>query len=330
MRLIIQIPCLNEESTLPETLAELPQHIEGIDEIKVLIIDDGSTDNTAQVARDCGVDYIISHTSNRGLAVAFQTGLDACLERGADIIVNTDADNQYPGRYIADLVRPILNQEADMVIGDRQTHTIPHFSRVKKMLQYFGSAVVRRVSNTDVVDAPSGFRALSRNTALRLNIITTYTYTLETIIQAGKKNLTVVSVPIETNPKTRESRLIKNIPSYVLRSATTILRLFVLYEPLKTFFYLSFPFLLVGGGLWLRYIFLAMSDEVGRGAHVQSVIVGAALLIIGFLVFLIGILGELIAINRHLHEETLFRLKKSALENYHHQQKMPDDESLEL
>lgn len=315
MKLIIQIPCLNEEQTLPATLAELPRHMAGVDVVEWLVIDDGSTDRTVEVARQHGVDHVVRHTVNKGLAAAFQTGLNACLQLQADVIVNTDADNQYPGRFISDLVHPILSGKADMVIGDRQIHTIPHFSRAKKWLQSLGSAVVRYVSKTDVPDAPSGFRALSREAALRINVITGYTYTLETVIQAGKKNLTVVSIPVQTNPKTRESRLIKSTTVYVIRSALTILRLFVLYEPFRTFAYLSLPFAGMGALLWLRYVILLLAGAVGSGTNVQSVIVGAVFIIIAFLVFLIGLLGELVAINRRLHEETLYYLKRSILIN---------------
>lgn len=319
MKLIIQIPCLNEADTLPQTLADLPQEIDGIDQIEWLIIDDGSTDDTVQVARAHGVQHIVQHPRNLGLATAFQSGLNACLQRGADVIVNTDGDNQYPGRYIADLVEPIVAGQADMVIGDRQTEMIPHFSPVKKRLQKLGSAVVRYASGTQVPDAPSGFRAISREAALRLNIFSGYTYTLETIIQAGNKKLTVSSVPITTNPKTRESRLIRNVPLYVLRSAITIMRLFMLYQPFRTFAYLSLPFLLSGGLLWLRYLLIILSDQDARGANVQSIIVGAVLLLMGFVVFLFGLIGELIAINRRLHEETLYHAKRAAFE-----QRAPD------
>lgn len=316
MKLIIQIPCLNEAQTLPQTLADLPKHIEGIDVIEWLIIDDGSTDDTVRVAREHGVHHIVQHTSNKGLAQAFQSGIDACLLYGADIIVNTDGDNQYPGRYISDLVQPILNQAADMVIGARPIDDIAHFSRMKKFLQRLGSRVVRYVSDTDVPDAPSGFRAMSREAALRLTVLTGYTYTLETIIQAGQKNLTITSVPIQTNPKTRESRLIKSMSRYVLRSGATIIWLFLLYRPLRTFSYLALPFVLMGLALWGRYGVLLVMGEGGRGANVQSITVGAALLIIGFMIFLIGLLGNLIAINRRLHEETLYHLKKLTVNTY--------------
>jgi glycosyltransferase involved in cell wall biosynthesis len=311
MKLIIQIPCYNEEKTLPETLAELPQHIDGIDEIEILIINDGSADRTSDVARELGVHHIAEHHVNRGLATAFKTGLDACLQQGADIIVNTDADNQYPGRYIADLVRPILDHKADMVIGDRQTSEIAHFSPSKKLLQHVGSGVVRFASGTSIPDAPSGFRAMSREAALRINILTGYSYTLETIIQAGKKGLVVSHIPITTNPQTRKSRLVKNNLDYVKRSASTILRLFLLYEPLRSFVYLSLPLLLVGLVLWGRFLVLMLLGESARGSNVQSILVGSVMIIISGLVFTIGLLGEMLAINRHLQEETLYYLKRN-------------------
>lgn len=312
MKLIIQIPCLNEEATLPETLAVLPRHIDGVDTIEWLIIDDGSTDNTVKVAREHGVQHVVRHTSNKGLATAFQSGINACLNLGADIIVNTDADNQYPGEYIPRLVAPIVQRQADMVIGDRQTHQIAHFSPTKKLLQNFGSRMVRYVSGTDVPDAPSGFRALTRETALRLNVMTHYTYTLETIIQAGAKNLTIAYVPIKTNPKTRESRLFKSMFGYVWRSMMTLLKLFLLYRPLRSFTYLALPFAIGGGILWARYGILLLTGDTARASNIQSVIVGAVFIIIAFVVFLMGMIGDLIAINRRLHEETLYYLKKSA------------------
>lgn len=313
MKLIIQIPCLNEAETLPATLAELPRALPGINQVEWLIIDDGSTDRTAQVAREHGVDHVVTHHVNKGLAAAFQSGINAALALGADVIVNTDADNQYPGRYIGDLVAPILRGEADMVIGDRQTGSIAHFSPVKKLLQRWGSAAVRYASRTDVPDAPSGFRAMTREAALRLNILTDYTYTLETIIQAGNRNLTIAHIPIQTNPKTRDSRLIRSTSRYVLRSALTIIRLFVLYRPLRTFSYLALPFAVLGAGLWLRFLILIFQGEAERGSNVQSIIVGAALIIIAFIVFLMGLVGDLIAINRRLQEESLYYLKRLAL-----------------
>ncbi len=312
VKLVIQIPCYNEEEALPQTLAELPRHLPGIDAIEWLIIDDGSADRTVDVAVTCGADYVVRHNRNKGLATAFQTGLNACLQIGADIIVNTDADNQYPARYIPALIQPILVGKADMVVGNRQVEQIDRFSPQKKFLQKFGSWVVRYISHTDVPDAPSGFRALSREAALRMNVLTGYTYTLETIIQASKKSLTVSHVPITTNPKTRESRLIRSSRQYVIRSAVTILRLFLLYEPLRTFFYLSIPFLLVGLGLWLRFFVLMLMSETARGSNVQSIIVGSVAILIAFVVFVIGLLGDVVAINRRLQEEILYFMKKNA------------------
>lgn len=310
MKLIIQIPCLNEEETLPQTVGNLPTQIPGVDVIEYLIIDDGSTDRTVEVARELGVQHIVSHNTNKGLAAAFNTGLMACLERGADIIVNTDGDNQYPGDAIPALVQPLLDNQADMVIGDRQTHKIAHFSPVKKRLQRVGSSVVRYVSGTEVPDAPSGFRALSREAALRINAFTSYSYTLETIIQASKKNLTLAWVPITVNPKTRESRLMKSTISYVRRSGMTILHVFLLYEPLRTFSYLAVPFLALGAILWGRFLVLMLMGEAARGSNIQSILVGAVAILIAFLVFVFGLVGHLVSINRQLHEETLYQLKK--------------------
>jgi glycosyltransferase involved in cell wall biosynthesis len=310
MRLIIQIPCFNEEATLPQTIRNLPHHIEGVDCIETLVIDDGSTDRTAEVAHRLHVDHIVHHTTNKGLAAAFQSGLNASLELGADVVVNTDADNQYPGNMIAALIQPILAAQADVVIGDRQTDQLRHFSASKKLFQRIGSGVVRYVSGTDVPDAPCGFRAFSREAALRLNVMTTYTYTLETIIQAGKKNLKIAHIPITANAEQRPSRLMRSSTHYILRSSSTILRLFMLHEPLRTFTYLSLPFFLMGGIFWVRFLVLMVLDEAGRGAHVQSIIVGAASIIIGFLIFLFGLIGDMIAINRRLHEEILYYLKR--------------------
>jgi glycosyltransferase involved in cell wall biosynthesis len=315
MKLIIQIPCLNEEKTLPQTLLDLPREIEGVDEIEILVIDDGSTDRTAEVARSSGVHHIVRHNTNKGLAAAFKTGLNACLELGADIIVNTDADNQYPGHQIPALVQPIVTNHADMVIGNRQVDQIAHFSRSKKMLQRAGSAVVRYVSDTAVPDAPSGFRAFSREAALRVNIFTGYSYTLESIIQAGKKNLTIVCIPITTNPQMRESRLVKSSFSYVKRSAGTILRLFLLYEPLRSFTYIAIPFLLVGLLLWGRFLILLLLGESSRGANIQSIVVGAVAIITSVLILTIGLLGEILATNRRLQEEILYHLKKLSFDD---------------
>lgn len=313
MKLIIQIPCYNEEENLHVTLNDLPTHIEGIDEIEILIIDDGSVDNTVEVARQYGVHHIVKHPSNQGLATAFQSGLTACIQLGADIIVNTDADNQYPGHYIPELVQPVLDNQADLVIGDRQTHAIKHFSPLKRFLQHMGSAVVRFISDTHVPDAPSGFRAMSRQTALRFHVFTRYTYTLETIIQASNYNLKILSVPIKTNPKLRESRLMKSTTSYVIRSASTILQLFLLYQPLRTFTYISVPFFIVGGFFWLRYLVILLFNTPERGANIQSITVGGVLITIGVFTILIGLVGKIIAFNRRLQEEILYHLKQNSL-----------------
>ncbi len=307
-KLIIQIPCYNEADTLPVTVRDLPRSIDGIDVIEILIIDDGSTDGTIDVARELGVDHIIRLTKNQGLAVAFARGLEASLQMGADVIVNTDGDNQYRGKCITDLVRPILENGADIVVGDRQVATIPHFSRVKKWLQKIGSQVVRWSSGTDVPDATSGFRAISREAAMRLVIYSNYTYTLETIIQAGKMGMSVTSVPVETNEKLRESRLIRSIPSYVAQSAITILRIFLMYEALRSFLILGAVPLAGGFLLLLRFGYFYIIGQ-GQG-HVQSLIISSILILIAFLIFLLGFLADLIARNRRINEEIVYRMRK--------------------
>lgn len=301
MKLIIQIPCLNEAATLPIALADLPKQIPGIDVIETLIIDDGSRDETVAVARAHGVDHVVGFRSNQGLARAFMLGIQACLERGADIIVNTDADNQYNGADIAELVRPILEDKADLVIGARPIANIRHFSPVKKLLQKLGSWVVRRVSSTDVADAPSGFRAMSRDVGLVLNVFSDYTYTLETIIQAGQKNLRVVSVPIRVNGDLRPSRLVRSITSYVRRSVLTMLRIFIVYRPLRFFITISLIPLALGLALCARFLVYYFLNN-GAG-HVQSLIFAAVLLLVAFQTMLLAVLADLQSVNRRLLED---------------------------
>ncbi|MGH7601953.1 MAG: glycosyltransferase family 2 protein [bacterium] len=300
---------MNEEQTLPVTLKDLPKQIDGIDEIETLVIDDGSTDQTVEVARKYGVTHIVRLTNRKGLAEAFMMGLDACLKLGADIIVNTDGDNQYRGSDIARLIKPILRGKADMVVGDRQVDRVVYFSPIKKKLQKLGSWVVRHVSNTSVPDATSGFRAYSREAALRLNIISRFTYTLETIIQAGKKNIALSHVKVATNGKLRESRLFQSIPSYIKRSVGTMLRIYTMYEPLKTFATMGVLIFSAGFVVSLRFLWYYFFIDGGRG-HIQSLILSAVLMVIGFQVGLIGLVADLISGNRRLIEDCLYRVKK--------------------
>ena len=314
MKLIIQIPCYNEEETLPQTVRDIPRLIEGIDEVEILVIDDGSTDKTIEVAKEAGVDHIVKNTCNKGLARTFLVGLDASLRLGADVIVNTDGDNQYKGQDIPKLIAPILKGQADIVIGDRQTDKIPHFSSTKKKLQKFGSFVVRILSKTDVPDAVSGFRAFSREAAMQMNIVSAFSYTIETVIQAGKKNLAVANVPVGTNPKTRESRLFQSIPKFLEHSLTTMIRTYAMYKPLRLFFYIGC--LCVFGGLIpsIRFLFYYLIGE-GSG-HIQSLILAAILFIIGFQVFMIGLVADVISFNRKLIEETLLRVKRIEFDHF--------------
>ncbi len=311
IKVIIQIPCLNEAETLPLTVADIPRHIPGVEKVELLVVDDGSQDGTAEIARQLRVDHIVRHPYRRGLAAAFHTGLDTALSLGADIIVNTDGDNQYPQADIPHLIAPLLRNEADIVIGNRQPATITEFSPLKRLLQVWGSWVVRLVSGTQVPDATSGFRAYTREAALRLNVFTSYTYTLETIIQAGKKGLRITHIPIQTNPRHRQSRLIRSTWDYVQQSAVTILRVYVLYEPLRTFSLIGLPFVLTGALLIGRFLFFYFTGEaLGVARYIQSVVIGATALIIGFLVFLFGVLADLIGANRRLLEEMLYRVKR--------------------
>jgi glycosyltransferase involved in cell wall biosynthesis len=313
MKLVIMIPCYNEEETLPATLRDIPRSIPGIDTIELLVVDDGCTDRTVEVARTFGVHWVARHVRNRGLAAAFQTGLDACLHVGADIIVNTDGDNQYPQADIPRLIEPILRGEAEIVVGDRQTGTIAHFSPAKKVLQAFGSWVMRQASGTSVPDAPSGFRAYSREAALRLNVITQYTYTLETLIQAGKKNLAVKHIAVRTNPQLRASRLMRGPWDYVKKQSATIVRLYALYEPLKVFVYLGLFFLALGAIPMLRFVYFYFALGQLGTRYVQSLIIGSMLIMIGVLIIAIGLLADLIASSRRLTEDILYRVKKLEL-----------------
>lgn len=308
MKVIIQIPCFNEEKTLPETLADLPTSIDGVDDVEILIIDDGSEDQTAQVARDHGVHYIVSHTGNRGLASAFRSGIDACLQLGADVIVNTDADNQYAGSDIPRLVQPILEGRADIVIGDRQTDSVPHFSFVKKKLQKIGSWVVRYFSHVDVPDAVSGFRALSRGAARQINILSSFSYTIEMLLQAGKKRMTVRSVPITVNAMTRRSRLYSKAYEFIQRSAAILLRIYAMYHPLKILLILGSALMAVGAYPILRFLYFAFQND-GAG-HIQSLVLGGLLVSMGFVAFLVGMVADLIAFNRQLMEMTLEKVRR--------------------
>ncbi|HEX5979886.1 MAG TPA: glycosyltransferase family 2 protein [Thermoleophilaceae bacterium] len=312
MKLIIQIPCFNEQQTLPATLADLPREIPGIDAVEWLVIDDGSTDRTIEVARVGGVDHVVRLTNNKGLAAAFQAGLDACLKLGADVIVNTDADNQYSGHDIPKLVEPILAGQADMVIGDRKTDQIEHFSSYKKRLQRWGSAVVRRASGTGVPDTTSGFRAYNREAALQMQVVSKFTYTLESIIQAGKMLVAVDHVPIQTNPKTRESRLFPSTGSYVRRNAVSIFRIYALYEPLRVFLAAAAFFALIGAVIWARFLyFFLFSDEPGE--HIQSLILGSTLFIVAVQLAALGVVGDILAGSRLLQQRMLERVRRVEL-----------------
>lgn len=308
MKLIIQIPCLNEAGTLQIALQALPRQVPGFEQVEWLVIDDGSTDETAELARQLGVDHVVRHPVNRGLAAAFMTGLDACLRLGADVVVNTDADNQYEARDIPKLTHPILAGEADMVIGARPIDDTEHFSWIKKKLQRLGSWAVRAASKTNVADAPSGFRAISRETAMRLNVFNAYTYTLETIIQAGLSNLRVVSVPIRTNADLRPSRLVKSISSYVRRSLVTIMRVVIIYKPLKLFVWAGAVLGGIGALAGLRFLYHYFSGN-GDG-HIQSVIFASLCILLGALLWMLGIIAELISTNRKLLERINWRMQR--------------------
>jgi len=312
MKLIIQIPCLNEEQTLPATIADLPRQIPGIDQVELLVIDDGSSDRTVEVARECGVEHIVRLTNNKGLAAGFQAGLDACLKLGADVVVNTDADNQYKGADVAKLVAPIVAGEADMVVGDRGVGEIDHFSANKKRLQRLGSWFVRRVSGTAITDATSGFRAYNREAALQLSVVDNFTYTLESLIQAGKMLVAVDEVEIDTNPKTRESRLFASSGSYVRRNAPAILRIYARYEPLRAFATAGLVVLVLAFAAWAPFLidWIFNGDSTG---HIQSLILGAVLFIAAVQLFALGVIGDLLAGQRVMTQRVFERVRRVEL-----------------
>ncbi len=312
IKLIIQIPCYNEETTLGTTLSSLPRKLTGVDCIEWLVINDGSTDKTVDVAKAFGVDHIVSFTKNQGLAKGFVAGVDACVKLDADIIVNTDADNQYNASDINALVKPILDGKAEIVIGSRPISEIEHFSPLKKLLQKIGSWVVRITSRSDITDASSGFRAMSREAALRLNVFNEYTYTLETIIQAGQKNMAITSVPIRVNKDLRPSRLVRSIPSYIRKSIVTIIRIFVVYKPFRFFMSVGLLLFFVGFLIGLRFLFLYFTHE--SAGHIQSLILASIFLGIGFQTMLVAFLADLQAVNRRLMEDVQYRVRKIELD----------------
>lgn len=308
MKLIVQIPAYNEQATLTETINCIPRSVQGVDKVEILVIDDGSTDATGEIAEQAGADHIIRHASNRGLARAFLTGIEACVSLGADIIVNTDADNQYNAADIPKLVEPILQGKADIVVGDRQTDQVAHFSPLKKRLQKLGSAVVRRLSSTDIPDAVSGFRAISRDAAMRLNIGSDFSYTIEMLIQAGHDRLAITSVPIRTNPTMRKSRLFKNMPHFLFRSALTMLRIYVTYKPLKAFVSIGLVLELIGLLPIVRFLYYYFAGD-GAG-HIQSLVIGSSFLVLGGLFFMFGLVAELISFNRKTLSRVLEKIHR--------------------
>jgi len=313
MKLIIQIPCLNEAETLEIALNDLPKHIDGIDEIEYLIINDGSTDNTVEVAKNWGVHYVVNFKQNKGLAKGFMAGLDACLRNGADIIVNTDADNQYCGADIEKIVRPILDGKADIVIGERPIDDTEHFSPLKKKLQHIGSWTVRVASKSDIPDAPSGFRAYSREAAMRLNVVNQYTYTLETIVQAGHEKFAMTSVPIRTNAELRESRLFSSMFGYIKKSMVTIVRSFMMYKPLRFFGGIGAVLFIIGMILGIRYLVFIFTGA--SGGHVQSLILASTLMMMGFMTGIIGLQADIISANRKILEDIQYHVRKIDYDN---------------
>lgn len=319
MKLIIQIPCYNEAETLEIALNALPKKIDGIDKIEYLIINDGSIDNTAEIAKSWGVHYIVNFKRNKGLAKGFMAGLDACLRNGADIIVNTDADNQYCADDIEELVRPILEGKSDIVIGERPIDATEHFSPLKKKLQHLGSWVVRIASKSDIPDAPSGFRAYSRDAAMQMNVSNEYTYTLETIVQAGRNKIAMMSVPIRTNAELRPSRLFSSMFGYIKKSMLTILRAFMLYKPMRFFTIVAAIPFFIGVALGIRFlVFFFMG---AGGGHVQSLILASTLLMLGFMTFVIGLQADIISSNRKLLEDIRYKVSKMYYEQPENEEK---------
>jgi glycosyltransferase involved in cell wall biosynthesis len=316
MKLIIQIPCFNESQVLAQTIQSLPREIKGIDSIEYLVVDDGSTDGTVQVAQEAGAHHIVSLPGHLGLATAFITGLEACVKLGADLIVNTDADNQYESEDIQRLVEPILARRAQMVIGDRGVAKLAEFSPTKRLLQRLGSWVIAQASGIRTPDATSGFRAITAEAALRTLVLNEYSYTLETLIQAGARHMTVEYVPVRTNPKTRPSRLMRNIPHYLANSSATIIRAYTMYRPLRVFTGISMILILLGTAIGLRFLYYYIVNTLIGGqatGHLQSLILAAVLLIVGFQVLLIGLVADLIGFNRKIQEETLYRVRRLEL-----------------
>ena len=308
MKLIIQIPCYNEEKTLASVIGDLPRQLPPFDVIEYLVIDDGSTDRTVELARQLGVHHVLSLGSNQGLATAFSRGIGKSLELAADVIVNTDGDNQYKAEYIKDLVAPIVSRQKDIVIGTRPIEQIAHFSWMKKKLQQLGSFVVRQFSGTDVPDTTSGFRAYSAEAAMKLVVFNRYTYTLETIIQAGHMNMRIGHVPIQVNPVTRQSRLISSVPGYIWRSFSTILRSYVTYKPMRTFFYASLVPTIIGFAICLRFLYYFFTEQTA--GHIQSLVLAAILLLVGFHLFALGILADLSSANRKLIQEIMYMIRR--------------------